>query len=174
MAEYLEKTDFQKSRAFSPAVITQGGKTVWLAGQTATKDEQGNDISGNFEAQVRTLFSLIDKTLKRCGGSLANLVTMTVFITDPRLGDKFVEMRRHLSGRKFSGERADHGLASRAAGHADRNSGRGRDRRVTPMHASAPIISRIKNRIATAHTGSRRQARSDRRRATRWCCRDRI
>ena len=93
MAEYLEKTDFQKSRAFSPAVITQGGKTVWLAGQTATKDEQGNDISGNFEAQVKTIFSLIDKTLQRCGGSLANMVTMTVFIIDPRHGDRFVEMR---------------------------------------------------------------------------------
>ena len=56
-------------------------------------DEQGNDISGNFEAQVKTIFSLLDKTLKQCGGSLANMVTMTVFINDPRLGDKFVEMR---------------------------------------------------------------------------------
>ena len=93
-AEYMEKTDFQKSRAFSPAVITQGGRIVWMAGQTATRDEAGNDISGNFEAQVRTIFSLMDKTLHRAGGSLANLVTMTVFINDPRLGDKFVEMRR--------------------------------------------------------------------------------
>ena len=93
MAQYLEKTEFQKSRAFSPAVITQGGKTVWLAGQTATRDEAGNDISGNFEAQVRTIFSLIDKTLKRVGGSLASMVTMTVFINDVRLGDRFVEMR---------------------------------------------------------------------------------
>jgi len=93
MAKYLEKSDFQKSRAFSPAVITQGGQTVWLAGQTATRDEAGNDIAGNFEAQVRTIFSLIDKTLKRCGGSLANMVTMTVFINEPRYGDKFVEMR---------------------------------------------------------------------------------
>jgi 2-iminobutanoate/2-iminopropanoate deaminase len=93
MAEYMEKTDFQKSRAFSPAVITQGGRIVWLAGQTATRDEQGNDISGNFEAQVRAIFGNMDKTLKRAGGSLANLVTMTVFINDPRLGDKFVEMR---------------------------------------------------------------------------------
>ena len=93
MADYLEKTEFQKSRAFSPAVVTQGGKTVWLAGVTATKDEQGNDISGNFEAQVRALFGVIDKTLKRVGGSLANMVTMTVFINDPRHGDKFVEMR---------------------------------------------------------------------------------
>jgi hypothetical protein len=28
---HLEGTDFQKSRAFSPAVVTQGGKIVWLA-----------------------------------------------------------------------------------------------------------------------------------------------
>ena len=93
MAVYMEKSDFQKSRAFSPAVITTGGKIVWLAGQTATRDEAGADISGNFEAQVRTIFSLMDKTLKKAGGSLANLVTMTVFINDPRHGDRFVEMR---------------------------------------------------------------------------------
>jgi 2-iminobutanoate/2-iminopropanoate deaminase len=93
MAVYMEKSDAQKSRAYSPGVITQGGKIVWLAGQTATRDEAGNDISGNFEAQVRTIFSLLDKTLKKAGGSLANMVTMTVFINDPRLGDRFVEMR---------------------------------------------------------------------------------
>ena len=96
MAEYLEKSDFQKSRAYSPAVITQGGRIVWLAGQTATRDEAGNDISGNFEAQVRTIFSLIDKTLQRAGGRLANLVTMTVFINDPRHGDRFVELRQAM------------------------------------------------------------------------------
>jgi 2-iminobutanoate/2-iminopropanoate deaminase len=94
VAEYLDKTDRQKSRSYSPAVITQGGKTVWLAGQTALQDEAGNDISANFEAQTRTIFALIDKTLRRAGGSLANMVTMTVFINDPRNGDRFVEMRR--------------------------------------------------------------------------------
>src|SRR5262249_61124741 len=66
---------------------------VWLAGQTATRDEAGNDISGNFEAQVNTIFALLDKTLKKAGGSLANMVTMTVFIIDPRHGDRFVQMR---------------------------------------------------------------------------------
>jgi enamine deaminase RidA (YjgF/YER057c/UK114 family) len=94
VAEYLEKSEFQASRAFSPAVITQGGRTVWLAGQTATRDEAGNDISGNFEAQTRTIFSLIDKTLRRTGGTLANMVTMTVFINDPRHGDRFIELRK--------------------------------------------------------------------------------
>lgn len=93
MAEYLGKSEQHKKRAYSPAVITQGGKTIWLAGQTATQDEQGHDITGNFEAQVRTIFALLDKTLQRVGGSLANMVTMTVFINDVRHGDKFVEMR---------------------------------------------------------------------------------
>ena len=94
--EHLEGTDFQKSRAFSPAVITQGGRTIWLAGQTTTVDESGKDISGNFEAQARTVFALMDRTLKRAGGSLANLVTMTVFISDPRYGDPFVRIRGEL------------------------------------------------------------------------------
>jgi 2-iminobutanoate/2-iminopropanoate deaminase len=94
MTEYLERNEFQTSRAYSPAVITQGGRTVWLAGQTATRGEQGEDISGNFEAQVKIVFNLIDQTLRRAGGSLADLVTMTVFINDPRHGDRFVELRR--------------------------------------------------------------------------------
>jgi 2-iminobutanoate/2-iminopropanoate deaminase len=94
MTEYLEPSEFQKSRAYSPAVITQGGRTVWLAGQTATRDAQGDDISGDFDAQVKTIFALIDATLRRAGGSLADMVTMTVFINDPRHGDRFVELRR--------------------------------------------------------------------------------
>jgi 2-iminobutanoate/2-iminopropanoate deaminase len=94
MAHYLEKSEQQASRAYSPAVITEGGRTVWLAGQTATRDEADADIAGNFDAQVKTIFGLIDKTLQRSGGRLANLVTMTVFINDPRNGDRFVELRK--------------------------------------------------------------------------------
>ncbi|MCC7082781.1 MAG: RidA family protein [Burkholderiales bacterium] len=93
IVEYLEGTAWQKARAFSPAVITQGGRTVWLAGQTATVDLEGRDIGGNFEAQARTIFAMMDRTLQRVGGSLANLVTMTVFIDDPRNGDRFVQVR---------------------------------------------------------------------------------
>ena len=94
MARYLEGTDRQKSRAYSPAVITEGGRVIWLAGQTALADGSGKDISGNFEAQTHEVFTLIDQTLRRAGGTLANLVTMTVFIKEPRHGDRFVELRR--------------------------------------------------------------------------------
>jgi 2-iminobutanoate/2-iminopropanoate deaminase len=93
-AEYLDKTDMQKARAFSPAVVSEGGRTVYLAGQTTLTDENGANIAGNFEAQARTIFRLLDKTLQRAGGSLKNMVTMTVFITDVRNGDRFVEIRK--------------------------------------------------------------------------------
>jgi len=92
--QHLEGTDFQKSRSFSPAVITEGGRIVWLAGQTTVTDLQGRDIAGNFEQQTRTIFALLNRTLERAGGSLANLVTMTVFINDAGNGDRFVQIRR--------------------------------------------------------------------------------
>jgi len=94
--QHLEGTEQQKARAFSPAVITEGGRIVWLAGQTATTDLDGKDISGKFDEQARTVFALIGRALERAGGSLANLVTMTVFITDARHGDRFVQIRKEL------------------------------------------------------------------------------
>ena len=93
-AEYMEKTPFQLSRAFSTGVITEGGKIVWVAGQTATRDNAGADISNNFEAQVKQVFSQMDQIMKRAGGSLANIVQVTVFIKESRYGDRFVEMRK--------------------------------------------------------------------------------
>ena len=95
-AEYMEKTPFQLSRAFSPGVITEGGRIVWVAGQTATRDGEGRDIANNFEAQVKQVFAQIDQVLKRAGGSLANVVQMTVFIKESRYGDRFVEMRKEM------------------------------------------------------------------------------
>jgi enamine deaminase RidA (YjgF/YER057c/UK114 family) len=92
--QHLEGTDHQKSRSFSPAVITEGGKIIWLAGQTTVTDLEGRDIAGKFEEQARTIFAFLSRTLERAGGSLANLVTMTVFINDARNGDRFVQIRR--------------------------------------------------------------------------------
>jgi 2-iminobutanoate/2-iminopropanoate deaminase len=101
-AEYLGKSDFQQMRAYSPAVLTRGGTIIWLAGQTSSVskgvpvDADGKDITGNFEAQTRRTFALIDQTLKQQGASLANLVTMTVFIKESRYGDEFVKLRKEI------------------------------------------------------------------------------
>jgi len=94
--QHLEGTAWQSSRSFSPAVVTSGGRTVWLAGQTTLVDLEGKDITGQFEPQARTIFALINRTLERLGASLQNMVTMTVFINDPRNGDRFVQIRNEL------------------------------------------------------------------------------
>jgi len=93
---YLEGDAYQKARAFSPAVITSGGRIIWLAGQTTTKDLNGKSLLGDFQGQARTVFALMDRTLKRDGASLKNLVNMTVFINDPRNGDQFVKLRQEF------------------------------------------------------------------------------
>jgi 2-iminobutanoate/2-iminopropanoate deaminase len=77
-----------KERAFSRVVSTEGGKTLWLAGHTA-------DPKSGFDQQAREIFSDLDKNIKASGGSgLADMVTMTVFITDARNGDRFIELRK--------------------------------------------------------------------------------
>jgi 2-iminobutanoate/2-iminopropanoate deaminase len=95
------KREATQARAFSPAVITEGGRTVWLAGQTVIEDAKGTSLAGNFDGQVREIFARLGKTLEEAGGTLADLVTMTVFITDTRYGDRFTELRREIFSDNF-------------------------------------------------------------------------
>ena len=86
-----------QERAFSRAVITEGGKTVWLGGQTGSPEK-------NFEGQVREIFAELDKTIKTVGGAgLPDMVTMTVFINDVRLGDRLTEIRKEIFKQCFPG-----------------------------------------------------------------------
>ena len=91
--EYFKGT-WHEDRSFSPAVVTRGGKNVWLAGVGMWRDKNGNSLAGDFEAQVRASFEQIGETLARAGGKLQDIVTMTVFILDVRHGDRFVEIRK--------------------------------------------------------------------------------
>ena len=38
----------------------------------------------------------LSQTLEEAGGKLADMVTMTVFITDARYGDRFTELRKEI------------------------------------------------------------------------------
>jgi 2-iminobutanoate/2-iminopropanoate deaminase len=95
------KRDGAQARAYSPAIITEGGRIVWLAGQTTLRDLSGKNVSGDFEGQVRDIFARLGQTLEEAGGKLADMVTMTVFITDTRLGDQFTELRHDIFGDNF-------------------------------------------------------------------------
>jgi 2-iminobutanoate/2-iminopropanoate deaminase len=100
--EYL-KGDQPQRRGYSEAVITEGGKTVWLAGQTATVDDNGKSLASDFDGQVRQLFKNLDRTLQKAGGKLGDIVQMTVFITDVRNGTPFTQIRREVFGDNFPG-----------------------------------------------------------------------
>ena len=93
------KTPFAQSRAYSQAVITQGGTTIWLAGQTAPVDEAGQAL--DFEGQVRQVFSRFGQTLQEAEGQLSDIVTMTVFLTDIRNAEQFLRIRREIFGDNF-------------------------------------------------------------------------
>jgi 2-iminobutanoate/2-iminopropanoate deaminase len=97
---YIKRQTAQ-ARAYSQAVITEGGRIVWLAGQVGAADASGNSLAGDFDAQVRAVFARLSQTLEEAGGSLADMVTMTVFITDARYGDRFTELRREIFGDNF-------------------------------------------------------------------------
>ena len=97
------KGDRPQQRGYSLAVVTEGGRTVWLAGQTATVDDSGKSLAGDFERQVRQIFKLLNATLEKAGGKLSDMVQMTVFITDVRYGDRLTEIRREIFGDNFPG-----------------------------------------------------------------------
>ena len=87
---------YQKSRSYSPAVITEGGRVVWLAGHLAAEDEDGRSLAGDFDGQVRCVFRKLAATLAAADAALSDIVTMTVFITDVSNNARFVELRKEF------------------------------------------------------------------------------
>jgi 2-iminobutanoate/2-iminopropanoate deaminase len=72
-AQYLEPSNAQRS--YAAGVVTQGGRTVWLAGMGGTTGPDGKKIT-DFAGQTRQAFRNIEAALKRAGGSLESLVSM--------------------------------------------------------------------------------------------------
>ena len=98
--QYL-KREASQARAYSQAVITEGGRTICLAGQVGATDGSGRSLAGDFDGQVREVFSRLGQTLAEVGGNLRDMVTMTVFITDARYGDRFTQLRKEIFGDNY-------------------------------------------------------------------------
>ncbi|HEY2921094.1 MAG TPA: RidA family protein [Candidatus Binatia bacterium] len=94
--EYLKGDARQRERAYSPAVRITGGTAIYMAGHTGYQDEQGETYPDDFDGQVRVAFERMRKTLEIAGGKLADIVTMTVFITDMANGTRFTQLRKEF------------------------------------------------------------------------------
>lgn len=97
-AQYLEPSNAQRS--YSAGVVTEGGRVVWLAGMGGTRRPDGQKIT-DFAGQTRQAFRNIEAALKRAGGSLENLVSMTVMIRNQSDGDEFVKIRGEFFKSRF-------------------------------------------------------------------------
>ena len=92
---------WERTRAFSPAVIVKGGNMIFVAGHGGFVDDNGKSLAGDFEAQARQTFKNLEATLKHAGAALKDLVTMTVFITDSRYGKQFTDIRLEIFKENF-------------------------------------------------------------------------
>lgn len=102
MQKTFVRGTWQQKRAFSPAIITSGAdKVVYVAGHTGQTADDGRSLAGDFEAQCRQTFHNIEKTLAEADASLADLVTMTVFLIDSRYTTRMTELRAEIFGKDF-------------------------------------------------------------------------
>ena len=98
--------------AYSQAVKIKGGTLVFLSG-VGPADEKGVLAApGDFPGQVRATWENMRRVLAKAGGSLDDIVTMTVYTTERRWGEIFTDMREEvfktgypssafMEGRKF-------------------------------------------------------------------------
>ena len=67
---------------YSQAVAVPAGKTVYLSGQIGLEPGTGELVSENFDAQVRQAFANMEAVVQEAGGTLENVVKLTLFLTD--------------------------------------------------------------------------------------------
>ncbi len=82
----------------SQVVDVRGGRMIFIAGQTAL-DRDGNVVGkGDFAAQAAQVFDNLAIALKASGCSAANLVKLTVFLTNMDNLASYREVRNRFFG----------------------------------------------------------------------------
>src|SRR4029453_4067434 len=82
--------------AYSQAVKIKGGTLVFLSG-VGPADEKGMLAApGDFPGQGRATWENMRRVLAKAGGSLDDIVTMTVYTTERRWGEIFTDMRTEV------------------------------------------------------------------------------
>jgi enamine deaminase RidA (YjgF/YER057c/UK114 family) len=87
--------------SYSLINIAQPGRMVFIAGQTAS-DPQGNVVGiGDVRAQTQYIIEKIRRAVEAAGGSINDVVAMTIFTTDVRYHRDVNEARREALGSNF-------------------------------------------------------------------------
>ncbi|HLU79578.1 MAG TPA: Rid family detoxifying hydrolase [Burkholderiaceae bacterium] len=84
MAKEIIHTDAAPAAVgpYSQATAVSGGRTVYLSGQIGLEPGTGELVSENFEGQVRQAFANLKAVIEAAGGTLDDIVKLTLFLTD--------------------------------------------------------------------------------------------
>ncbi len=84
MAKEIIHTDAAPAAVgpYSQATAVSGGRTVYLSGQIGLEPGTGELVSENFEGQVRQAFANLNAVIEAAGGTLDDIVKLTLFLTD--------------------------------------------------------------------------------------------
>lgn len=84
MAKQIIHTDAAPAAVgpYSQAVVAASGRTVYLSGQIGLEPGTSELVSENFEGQVRQSFANMKAVIEAAGGTLDNIVKLTLFLTD--------------------------------------------------------------------------------------------
>jgi enamine deaminase RidA (YjgF/YER057c/UK114 family) len=78
--------------------VAKAGNTLYIAGQVA-QDVEGNLVGkGDFEAQVRQVYTNLQNIMEEAGGSLQSIVKMSTFLTHYN----YIETYRSVRNEYFS------------------------------------------------------------------------
>ena len=87
--------------AYSSGVEAPAGRTVYVSGQVAF-DAEGNVVGeGDIKLQTETVLEHVKTVVEEAGGSMGDIVKVTVFITDMGLYDDIHEVRRRYFEEPF-------------------------------------------------------------------------
>jgi enamine deaminase RidA (YjgF/YER057c/UK114 family) len=97
--ERLCPTGMLKPRgSYSQVVVSDPGRMVFLAGQVALDEDAKVVGVGDIRAQTRQVLQNIKRGVEAVGGTLKDVVSLTVFTTDARYNSDVSEVRREIFG----------------------------------------------------------------------------
>ena len=99
-------TPFNAPGLFEPPTYTQGIKVshaqtiLFLSGQVAYTADGGVAFPGDFTAQARGAYQAIKSLVESQGGTMANVIKLTNFVTDMKYRADLSSVREEFFGKK--------------------------------------------------------------------------
>lgn len=98
--EIVPVDGLEDAERFGYSQCVRVGPVLYLAGQCGLGLDH-EVVSDDFAEQARAALDRIKTAVEAAGGTIADIVTMTVFITDTGLGRVFTSLRREYFGDRF-------------------------------------------------------------------------